>query len=91
MKKILTGIFVIGILVSAAGNSFAGLTKEYVRGKVISINNQTGEIVVMEDSSKNEMKFIAKRIEPGVEAGIRVLVLYKPGTNQATLVKPTKK
>ncbi len=60
MKKLLTEIFGIVILLSAVSNSFAGLSKEYVRGKVVSVNYQKSEVVILEESSKSEMKFIAK-------------------------------
>ena len=91
MKKLLTGILGIVILLSATSNSFAGLTKEHTRGKVISVDFTKHEVVILDDYSKTEVKYSAKTIDPGVAIGVRVMVVYKPGTNQATLVKPTKR
>jgi len=91
MQKFLTGVLAIGLLVGAVSNSFAGLTKEHTRGKVISVDFTKHEVVILDDYSKTEVKYSAKTIDPGVAVGVRVLVVYKPGTNQATMVKPTKK
>lgn len=91
MRRLLTGILAFGILFGAASSSFAGLTKEHTRGKVISVDFTKHEVVILDDYSRTEGKYTAKTIDPGVAVGVRVLVVYKPGTNQATLVKPTKK
>ena len=91
MRKLSIGILAIGILFSIVSNSLAGLSKEYVCGKVVSVNYQNNEVVILEESSRSEMKFVAKTIDSGVAEGVRVLVVYKPGTNQATMVKPTKR
>jgi hypothetical protein len=91
MKKLLIGILATGILFGAVGNSIAALKYDYARGKLVSIDYTKGEVVILEDSCQCKMTYIGGNIDGGLTEGIRVLVIYKPGTNQATRVKTTKK
>lgn len=91
MNKLLIGILVTGILLGSAGQSLALLKVDYARGKLVSIDYRKSEVIIREDSCNCEMIFVGGNIDAGLTEGTRVVIFYKPSTNQATRVKTTSK
>ena len=95
MKK--TGILLIVVAIILAVFSspgFALLKKNYaaLKGKITRVDAAKNEITVNDSSTGKETTFYVKRgVNPSLQVGVNVAIIFKIGTNVATNVTPTRR
>ncbi len=85
------GVIVLIILLMSSTMASAALRSDRiaVRGEIVSTDTYRGTVTVKVGDERMTFQ-VLKGVSPSLSQGDRVLVIYKKGTTQATMVRKTK-
>lgn len=92
MRRVIVSFFVLTFLICFSSPGFAQLRKDMqiIYGKLVSMDVNKREVTI-KDAAGQEMTFVVKKgVDPSLQIGNEVVVMYKIGTNAANWVKLPK-
>lgn len=92
MKKTIVFISVLMFMLGFTSPSFALLRKdlEIIHGTLVSMDVGKREVIIKDGSGQEKIFVVKKGVDPSLQIGNEVVVMYKIGTNAANWVKLPK-
>lgn len=90
MKKVFSMILMVGMVLALCSPSFAVLRQDMAaaRGPVVWTDPGKSLITIQDEATGQEMTFTVKKgVDPSLEPGTRVILIYKKETNVANSVR----